>query len=101
MKYGAPFFFRLEIDKKLGIEESRSIGPIIRTPHLTPALRNFREGTKNDARLVHHTDAFVGSGAGSQRAPHPKRAFIQMRKKFGTNCAPKSEETANDYHDQH
>ena len=38
-------------------------------------------------RLILSADSFSRPGAGSKRAAHPQRAFIQMRKKLGADHA--------------
>ena len=43
---------------------------------------------------------FVWPGAGRQRAAHPKRAFIQMGQKFGTDGAAESEIISHGHHNQ-
>ena len=44
------------------------------------------------SRLIRNPDSFGWPGAGSKGATHPQRAFIQMRKKFGTDRAATQQE---------
>ena len=87
VKAGPPLLLGLQIGEVLGIEEAGGIGSVVRTPGLAGALGHFGKRTKDESRLIHEPDAFGGSGAGSQRAAHPQRAFIQMRQEFGADHA--------------
>jgi hypothetical protein len=46
VKPRAPFFLRLQIDEKLGIEKSGGVGSVVRAAGLAGALRHFRKGAQ-------------------------------------------------------
>ena len=95
VKDRTPFFLGFQVDKIFGIEEAGGVGAVIGTADLAGALRNFGKRAEHDARLIRDADAFVGSGAGSERAAHPERAFIEMRQKFGADGAAEAKITGH------
>ncbi len=86
-----PLISGFQIDEEFGIEKAGVIGAVIGTAHLAGALRNFGKRAEDDAGLIRDADAFVGAGAGGERAANPERAFIEMRQEFGADGAAESE----------
>ena len=97
---GTPFFFGFEIDEVFGIEKAGGIGSVVGTAHLAGALRNFGKRAEHDAGLVGDADAFVGAGAGGERAAHPESAFVEMRKKLGADRAAERQITRDGHGEQ-
>ena len=96
MEDWTPLFFGLQIDEILGIKKAGGIGSVIGTPHLAGALRHLGKRAKHDSGLVRDADTLVRPSAGRKRAAHPKRAFIQVRQKFGADHAAEGEVNRHD-----
>src|ERR1700745_385464 len=95
MKHWPPLFLGLEIDEEFGIKESGGVSPVVRTAHLTRALRNFRKRTKQDSSLVSDANPLIGPGAGCKHSPHPDRALIQVGQKFRSYDTTESQEISH------
>ena len=90
-KTGRHFAFGLQIDKIFGVEEAGRIGAVVGPADLADDLRDLGKRGQNDARLVHGGHALGRAGAGSQRAAHPDRAFIQVRQELRADDAAEAQ----------
>src|ERR1700674_934837 len=83
---------RQQIDKEFCVVETAGVAAIIGAADLTYYLLDLGKFGERPAGLPGERHARRRTGARSQRAANPDRAFIEMRQELGTNYAAESQE---------
>ena len=92
MEFRAPFLARQKIDEEFGVVETAGVAAVVGASDLTDDQPDLRKTGEHDARVLCHGDARGGSCAGRECAAYPDGAFIEVRKKFGTDDSAQGEE---------
>src|ERR1700731_1051326 len=86
-----PLVLGFEVNEVLCVEEAGSIGPVVGTTNLAGDLSYLGERGEDNSRPVHDIDATGWSFAGSERAPHPDSAFVEVGEELRTQDAAEEE----------
>src|SRR5690242_7405075 len=91
MEHRTPLFLRSQIEKVLGIEESRVVGAIVGPSRLADHFANFRELRKSNPRLVHDVNSFCWSSAGGECPTRPDCPLVEMWQELGADSSREQE----------